>query len=57
MKEDAGIVQKSHFNHNYKNEEGCWREAIWAYHTQLALPGEGSGGDGRVRSGEHLPLA
>lgn len=52
MKEDAGIVHKSHFNHNYKNEEGCWREPIWAYHTQLALPGEGRGEGGRRESAE-----
>lgn len=43
-----GMCHKTHFNHNYKNEEDGWREPFWAHHAQLALlvKGDGAGGMG-----------
>lgn len=31
------MCHKRHFNHNYKNEEDCWRESIRAHHAHLVL--------------------
>ena len=44
-----GLCHKRHFNHNYKNEEDCWRESFGAHHAHLVLPEKG---DWRGRWGQ-----